>query len=197
MKAKEWLEKNVDFRREETEVRDNKGYYATMAVAGLVVGGVVGIAVVILQFAVSGHEAQQNWISIISGIALLVLVAYLIYMLLPMFRDSGISIDSKIATTLISAVCLIAPAILGIYLVMLVFMIVAALGVLWLALKMWGTSSSSSSGSYSAPRENHGPKQYELDDGTIVTENGFGSGYHGNDFHNYERNSDGTFSRTD
>lgn len=24
-----------------------------------------------------------------------------------------------------------------------------------------------------------------------------GSGFHGNDYHNYERNSDGTFSRTD
>lgn len=197
MKAKEWLKKNVDFHRDEAEVRENKGYCATMAAAGLITGAVTGILVVILQFAISGHEAQQNWISAVSIIAIVAMIAFLIYMLLPLFKDTTIEIGSKILTTLACIACLIVPFIIGIYAVILIFMAIAALAALWLALKVWGSSSSTSSSSYNPPKEDYGPQSYKLDDGTIVTENSFGGGYHGNDYHNYERNFDGTFSRTD
>lgn len=197
MKAKEWLKKNVDFRRDEAEVRENKGYYATMTAAGLIVGAVTGILVVILQFAVSGHEAQQKWISAVSVVAIVAMIAFLIYMLLPMFKDSKIEIGSKILTTLACIACLIIPFIVGIYAVILVFMALAALAALWLALKIWGSSSSTSSSSYQAPQERNDRGQITLEDGTVLTENSLGSGYHGNDYHNYERNSDGSFSRTD
>ena len=198
MKAKEWLEKNVDFRREDTEVRDNKGYCTTMAAAGLAVGLVTGILVIRLQLAISSHESQLTWVSIVSCIAIFSMIAFLIYMLLPLFKDPTITIGSKILTTLACIACLIIPFIIGIYAIILLFIAVVALGALWLGLKIWGSSaSSSSSHSYSAPRESNGPKSYKLDDGTTVTENSFTSGYHGSDHHDYERNTDGTFSRTD
>lgn len=197
MKAKEWFKKNVDFHRDETEVRDTKGYCATMAGAGLTTGAVTGILVVILQFAVSGHEAQQKWISAVSIIAIVAMMVFLIYMLLPLFKDTTTEIGSKILTTLACIACLVVPFIVGIYAVVLVFMAVAALAALWLALKVWGSSSSTPSSSYRPPKDDYGPKSYKLDDGTIITENSVGGGYHGSDYHNYERNYDGTFSRTD
>lgn len=197
MKTKEWIKENVDFRREEKEVRNNKGYCATMGAVGLIVGAATGILVIILQFAVSGHEAQQKWISAVSIIAIVAMIAFLIYMLLPLFKDSKIEMGSKILTTLACIACLIVPFIIGIYAVVLVFMALAALAALWLALKIWGSSSSTSSSSYRPPKEDYGPKSYKLDDGTTVTENSFGSGYRGSDYHDYERNIDGTFSRTD
>lgn len=198
MKAKEWIKENVDFRREEAEVRDNKGYCATMGAVGLIVGAVTGILVIILQFAVSGHEAQQYWISAVSVIAIAAMIAFLIYMLLPLFKDTSVEISSKILTTLACIACLIVPFVIGIYAIVLVFMVLAALAILWLALKVWGSSSSSSSSSnYMPPKEDYGPKSYKLDNGTTVTENSFGTGYRGSDYHDYERNIDGTFSRTD
>lgn len=197
MKAKEWLNKNVNFRRDEAEVRENKGYCATMAAAGLIVGAVTGILVIILQFAVSGHDAQQNWISAVSIIAIVAMIAFLIYMLLPLYKDSSIEIGGKVITTLVCIACLVVPFIVGIYAVVLVFMAIAALAALWLALKVWGSSSSTPSSSYRPPQDDYGPKSYKLDDGTTVTENSVGGGYHGSDYHNYERNYDGTFSRTD
>lgn len=196
MKAKEWIKENIDFHREDTEVRSNKGYCATMAAAGLAVGVVCGIIFIILQFAVSSHEAQQRWINIVAGIAILVMIAFFVYMLLPLFKDTSLTMGAKILTALLSVACLIVPFIAGVYLVMLVFMAVAALAALWLALKIWGSSSSSSSSSYRPPvHEDNGPKSYKLDDGTIVTENSFTSGYHGSDGNDYERNIDDTFSR--
>lgn len=197
MKAKEWLTQNVNFRRKDTEIRENKGYFATMAACGFIVGIITGIIVIILQFAVSNPESQQTWMNIISSIAIILMVGFLLYMLTPFFKASNITLGNKILTTLISIACLAIPFIIGIYAVMLLFMLVAALAALWLALKIWGSSSSSSSSSYSAPKENHGPEKYKLDDGTTVTENSFGGGFHGDDYHNYERNIDGTFTRTD
>ena len=197
MKAKEWIKENVDFRREETEVRSNKGYCATMAAAGLAAGVVTGIIFIILQLAISNYETQQRWTNTIASIVFFALIAFLIYMLLPLFKDGTSTIGTKMLTALLSVACLIVPFIIGIYLVMLVFMAIIALAVLWLALKTWSSSSSSSS-SYTPPvHEDHGPKSYKLDDGTIVTENSFTSGYHGNDGHDYDRNMDDTFTRAD
>ena len=198
MKAKEWIKKNVDFRRENTEVRDNKGYCATMAAAGLAAGIVTGILIIILQLAINSHESQQTWISIVSCAVIMTMLSFMIYMLLPMYKDLTITIGGKILTTLACVASLIIPFIIGIYAIILLFIAAFALAALWLGLKVWGSSaSSSSSHSYSAPRENNGPKSYKLDDGTTVTENSFTSGYHGSDHHEYERNIDGTFSRTD
>ena len=198
MKAKEWLTKNVDFSREETEVRNNMGYCATMAAIGFAVGIIVGILIIILQFAVSNPDTQQTWVNIIFAVGILAMLGYLVYMLLPLFKDKGVTIGSKVLTTLVSLVCLAGLFIIGIYLVVLLFMLVVALGALWLGLKVWASSSGTSSTSQiSAPREDYGPKSYKLDNGTTVTENSFTSGYHGDDSHDYERNLDGTFSRTD
>lgn len=198
MKTKEWLN-DLDFRREETEVRENKSYALTMAAGGLGMGVITGILVIIIQLVISGHDSQQAWINAVTyGIGALML-AYLVYMLLPLFKDTTVSIGSKIVTTLISLGSLIVPFIVGIYLVVLLFMLVVGLGTLYLCLKLWlsSSSSSSSSSSYSAPREDYGPERYELDNGAIVTENSFGGGWHGDDGHNYRREIDGTFSRED
>lgn len=197
MKAKEWLQKNVDFRRDDTEVRDNKGYCSTMAIAGLAVGIVTGVLVIILQLAISSYESQQTWISVISSIAIVTMLTFMIYMLFPLFKNSTIAFGGKIVTTILCLACLIIPFAIGIYAIVLLFIAVVALGVLWLGLKIWGASASTPSTSYRASRDEYGPKSYKLEDGTTVTENSVTSGYHGSDHHDYERNIDGTFSRID
>lgn len=197
MKTKEWFNQ-VDFRRNETEVRKNKSYALTMATGGFGMGVITGILIIILQFVISGRESQLAWTHGMTYLIGATMLAYMVYMLLPKYKDSTISVGSKIVTTLISLCCLIAPYIVGIYLVALLFILVVGLGTLYLALMLWGSSSNSSSStssSYRAPREDDGPKKYELENGTIVTEGAFG--YHGDDYHSYRRNCDGTFSRTD
>lgn len=198
MKTKEWFN-DLDFRREETEVRENKSYALTMAAGGLGMGVITGILIVILQLVVSSHESQQAWIHTVTYAIGALMLAYLVYLLMPLFKDQTISIGSKVVTTLISLGSLIVPFIVGIYLVILMFMLVVGLGTLYLCLKLWlsSSNSSSSSSSYSAPREEYGPERYELDNGAIVTENSFGGGWHGDDGHNYKREIDGTFSRKD
>ena len=121
-----------------------------------------------------------------------------IFMLLPVFADKSLSIADKICTTLISVGCLIGLFIAGIYITILLFMLVAAIVILWLALKVWlSSNTTSSSSSHHAPKQDYGPEKYKLDDGTTVTENSFGGGFHGDDYHNYEKNLDGTFTRVD
>ncbi len=197
MKIKEWFQKNVDISREETETRDNVGYCSTLAVVGLGMGMVTGILAFIIQMIVSGHDSQQTWTDVVAGIIVVAMLAYFVYLLLPLFVDKNVTVGQKVVTGLLGLVCLAVPFILGIYLIVLAVMIVAALAALWLALKVWGTSSSSSSG-YTPPaqNQNYGPEKYKLDNGTVVTETGFGD-YSGSDYHSYERNIDGTFSRKD
>ena len=199
MKIKEWITENVDFKRNDTEIRSNQGYGATMGAAGFATGILTGIIVIILQFAVSGHEAQETWINIVCAVALLAMVGYLIFMLMPVFADKSISAGDKAVTVLISIGCLIGLFIAGVYLTIFLFMLVAVIVVAWLALKVWlSSSTSSSSSSQPSPRQDyHGPEKYKLDDGTTVTENSFGGGFHGDDYHNYEKNPDGTFTRVD
>ena len=198
MKIKDWLTENVNFKRNSTEIRSNKGYGATMGAAGFATGIVTGIIIIILQFAVSNYDNQQTWINTVCAIALIAMVAYLIFMLLPVFADKNLTIADKICTTLISVGCLIGLFIAGIYITILLFMLVAAIVILWLALKVWlSSNTTSSSSSHHAPKQDYGPEKYKLDDGTTVTENSFGGGFHGDDYHNYEKNLDGTFTRVD
>jgi hypothetical protein len=169
-----------------------------MGAAGYGAGVIAGIIVIILQFAVSGHDAQEKWINIVFFATILILLSYLVFMLLPVFKAANSTIGNKIVSTLVALGCMIGMFIVGLYLTIFLFMIVAAIAICWLALKVWlSSNSSSSSNNYSTPREESGPKKYRLDDGTIVTEDSVGSGYHGDDYHSYEKNFDGTFTRTD
>lgn len=155
----------------------------------------MGICIVIAQFAVDGMEAQQNIVNVISVVGFAALIGLLVKLMLPLWK-SPMSSSGKVLYTFfvggVSFVCWL----LGIVLIYLVVILLA----LWLGLKIWSLTSSSpgsSSSGHQSPKDNNGPAKYKLDDGTIVTEDSFGSGFHGNDYHNYERNSDGTFSRTD
>ena len=165
-----------------------------MAAYSLFIALAMGICIVIVQFAVDGMEAQQNIVNVISVVGLAALIGLLVKLMLPLWKNS-MSSSGKVLYTLfvggVSFVCWL----LGIVLIYLVVILLA----LWLGLKIWSltSGSGSSSSNYHAPKENNGPAKYKLDDGTIVSEDSFGSGFHGNDYHNYERNSDGTFSRTD
>ena len=82
---------------------------------------------------------------------------------------------------------------------MILFMIVAILAILWLVFKVWlSSNSSSSSSSYKEPvKDDYRPEEYKLFDGTILTKNDYTDTYHGSDNHDYYRNIDGSFSRTD
>lgn len=145
MKIKEWLKEHVNFKREAEEVRDNKEYAITLGVVGLIAGAIMGIVIVILQMVLGSATSAQKTTNILSVVVILALIAYLIWLLLPMFKDPSLSISSKIATTVISLVCLAVPFIIGVYLVVLAIMAVVVVVVLWLGLKIWGSSSSSSS----------------------------------------------------
>ena len=197
MKVKEWIDENVNFRREETEVRDNKEYAYTFAGAGLCTGVVTGILLILVQFIVSGHEGQQTWSNIIFVAALALLVAFGCYLLMPLLKSPEVSIGSKIVTVLIALASALVPMIIAIWLVMIVFMIVVAIAVLLLALKVWASSNSGGGGNAPSHHDRpSGPDKYELDDGTVVTDQGFGS-YSGSDGHGYDRNMDGSFTRKD
>ena len=199
MKFNEWVKENVDFRREESEVRENKGYYATMGAAGLAVGVVAGIAIIILQFAVSNPQSQQNWINGVSIVAILAMIAFYVYMLLPAFKSPEIDTASKVTTAIISFLCIGGAFIAGVYITMILFMIVATLAVIWLVFKVWlSSNSSSSSSSYKAPKQDdYRPEEYKLLDGTTLTKNDYSDTYRGSDNHEYERDMYGNFSRTD
>ena len=60
MDIKKWYENNVNFRREESEVRDNKGYAYTLGAAGLIAGAATGVIVVILQTVLEGVSGSQS-----------------------------------------------------------------------------------------------------------------------------------------
>lgn len=196
MDIKKWINDHVNFRRGDTEVRDNKEYGYTFAGAGLCVGAVTGILLILIQFITSSHETQQTWSNIFFVVALALLIAFGWYMLTPLLKDSTRSVGSKVMTVLIALASAVIPMIIAIWLVMMVFMVVVAIGVLLLALKVWASSNSDGGSSSSHNNRSNGPDKYELDDGTIITDHGLGS-YSGSDGHSYERNMDGTFSRKD
>ena len=185
---------NLDRRLFDGKRGDFSPIVGQMAAYSLFIALAMGICIVIVQFAVDGMEAQQNIVNVISVVGLAALIGLLVKLMLPLWKSS-MSSSGKVLYTLfvggVSFVCWL----LGIVLIYLVVILLA----LWLGLKIWSltSGSGSSSNNYHAPKENNGPAKYKLDDGTIVSEDSFGSGFHGNDYHNYERNSDGTFSRTD
>ena len=140
MKFKEWIKNNIDFVREENEVRDNKGYVYTLALLGLVAGAAIGVIAIILQIVFGSAFASQTVLDIIVFVMVVALFAYLVWLLLPMFKDTTISIGSKVLTTLISLVCLAIPFIVGIYIVVLAVIAITAFAALWLAGKIWKSS---------------------------------------------------------
>lgn len=196
MNAKKWLDRNVDFKREDVEVRDNKGYCYTLAVVGIIMGAVTGVLAVILQFVIGSKASQEFWTNAIASVCVVIMLVYAGYLLLPMFKNPQIDLGSKVVTTLLALASLAVPFIVGIYVVVFAFMVVAAVAALWFAGKIWHSTAKASLRHTSRPQSQSGPTKYKLEDGTVVTDSGFGS-YRGDDGHNYESHIDGTFSRTD
>ena len=166
-----------------------------MAAYSLFIALAMGICIVITQFAVDGMEAQQNIVNVISIAGFAALIGLLVKLMLPLWKSPMPSSGKVLYSLFVGGVSFVCW-LLGIVLIYLVVILLT----LWLGLKIWSLTSSSpgsSSSGHQSPKDNNGPAKYKLDDGTIVTEDSFGSGFHGNDYHNYERNSDGTFSRTD
>lgn len=199
MKIKEWIRKiqeKVNLRREETEVRENKDYAITFAILGLITGMVVCTFIVIFQLFVSNLKTQNVLMQIVMNIGSIGLLAYVVWMLLPMFKSERTIVD-KVLTTLLALACAFIPYIIGIYLAMLFFFGLVILLVLWFAGKLMGWWVEDSARATSrAPRPSPGPEKFELSDGTVVTDTGFGS-YSGSDGHSYERGLGDTFTRKD
>ena len=189
MKIKEWIQKiqeKVNLRREETEVRDNKDYAITFAILGLITGMVVCTFIVIFQLFVSNLKTQNVLMQIVMNSGSIGLLAYVVWMLLPMFKSERTVVD-KVLTTLLALACAFVPYIVGIYLAMLFFIGLVVLFALWFAGKLlgWWVEDNARATSQ-APRPSPGPEKFELSDGTVVTDTGFGS-YSGSDGHSYER----------
>lgn len=145
MKIKEWFREHVSIKRGDTEVRDNKGYAFTLGTVGLITGAIMGIVVVILQMVLKSAESTQTAISVFSIVIVVALLAYLVWLLLPMYKSPDINIGSKITTTFLSLICLIIPFVIGVYIAVLAIMGIIIILILWFGLKIRGASSSSSS----------------------------------------------------
>lgn len=140
MKIKEWINENVDLKREENEVRDYKGYGFTLAAVGLIGGAATALIAVIMQTIFGSAAASQTILDIIVFAIVVALLAYLVWLLLPMFKDSTISIGSKVLTAVIALVCLAVPFIIGVYLIVLAVIALVGFVALWLVGKIWGSS---------------------------------------------------------
>lgn len=140
MRIKEWIRDNVSLKRGDTEVRDYKGYGYTLGVVGLAAGGAMAIIVFIVQMIMGSATSSETVVNIIATAIIVALLAYLVWLLLPMFKDSSISIGSKVLTTVIALASLAVPFIIGIYVVVLAVIAVIGLAALWLGLKLLGSS---------------------------------------------------------
>ena len=130
MRIKEWIRDNVSLKREDTEVRDYKGYGYTLGVVGLAAGGAMAIIVFIVQMIMGSATSSETVVNIIATAIIVALLAYLVWLLLPMFKDSSISIGSKVLTTVIALASLAVPFIIGIYVVVLAVIAVIGLAAL-------------------------------------------------------------------
>ena len=140
MKIKEWINENVDLKREENEIRDYKGYGFTLAAVGLVAGAATAFVTIILQTVFGSASASQTIVNFVATAIVVALIAYLVWLLLPMFKDSGISIGNKILTTVICLACVAIPFMIGIYLIVLAAIALVGIAALWIVGKIWGTS---------------------------------------------------------
>jgi len=147
MKLKQWIKKNVNFSRGDTEVRDNTGYGYTLAAAGFLGGVLTGIVVIILQMVFTNHNTVQTLTDIVSWIIAIALFAYMVYLLLPFYQSGAAGIGGMVLKTLFALACVAVPFVVGIYFVALMAIALIALGGLWLIGKMMGTKSKSSNNS--------------------------------------------------
>ena len=145
MKVKEWCDENLDFRREENEVRDNKGYCYTLAAVGLMGGVATGVLAVILQIILGDASFLQTVLDIVAYAIVAALLAYLIWLLLPMFKDPQIAVSAKVKTSLLSLACIAVPFIIGMYLILIAVIALIVLVAFWFAGKMWGVSEKANS----------------------------------------------------
>ena len=200
MKVNEWVQKirkKANLRREETEVRENKAYAVTFAIVGVIAGMIVCTLLVILQFAVSDSKALEVVGQTIMNIVFVILLAYIVWMLLPAYKSSECTIMDKVLTTLLALVCVYVPYTIGIYLAMFFFVGLVVLIALYVFSKLLNIWVDDNNRSFSRPpRPSSGPEKFKLDDGTVLTDTGFGS-YSGDDGHSYDRNYGDTFTRKD
>ena len=78
MNIKEWMSENIDFRREETEVRDYKGYGFTLAAVGLIAGAATAFIAIILQTVFGSASASQTIVDFVATAIVVALIAYLV-----------------------------------------------------------------------------------------------------------------------
>lgn len=140
MNIKEWIKDNVEFRRKETEIRDNQGYGATLAAAGLLTGAGLAIIVIILQMVMGSATAAQSVVNVIFTISGVALLAYLVWLLLPMYKNDSISIGSKVVTSLIALASIIIPFVIGAYIVVLAAIVLVFTAAFWIFGKIWSSS---------------------------------------------------------
>lgn len=200
MKVNEWFQKirkKANLRREETEVCENKAYAVTFAIVGVIAGMIVCTLLVILQFAVSDSKTLEVVGQTIMNIVFVILLAYIVWMLLPAYKSSECTIMDKVLTTLLALVCVYVPYTIGIYLAMFFFVGLVVLIALYVFSKLFNMWVGDNNRSFSRPpRPSSGPEKLKLDDGTVLTDTGFGS-YSGDDGHSYDRNYGDTFTRKD
>ena len=140
MNIKKWIKDNVEFRREETEIRDNQGYGATLAAVGLLTGAGLAVIVIILQMVMGSATAAQSVVNVLFAISGVAMLAYLVWLLLPMYKNDSISIGSKVVTSLIALASIIIPFVIGAYIVVLAAIVLVFTAAFWILGKIWSSS---------------------------------------------------------
>lgn len=122
-----------------------------MAMYSLCIALIMGICIVITQFAVDSMETQQSIVNVISIVGFVVLIGLLVKLMLPLWQ-STMSTSGKALYTLfvggVSFVCWL----LGILLIYLVVILLA----LWVGLKIWQLASGNNTSNSNQSHKTHG-----------------------------------------
>lgn len=147
---KQWLNQNVDFKRDDAEIRDYKGYGYALTAAGFGAGMLLGLIAFIAQSGLVSPNLEETIANTAGSVLTFGLLAYMIWLILPFLQSSEKTIGDKALMTLFGFVCVIAPFIAGVYIFLLLLIVVFGLGLIYIFLKIMfpGQGKSKSGSSY-------------------------------------------------
>lgn len=128
----EWL-KIIKETRETSKILTTKGYALFSGIVGLTFGIVVGLIALAMQLA-SQDVNQSILFKVITGIAIMGLLAYAIWISYPMMIERTESLMTKLLTAFVVLILTTAGFMLGVYGIMLILVVVIAYFVLKIAL---------------------------------------------------------------
>lgn len=96
---KQWLNQNVDFKRDDAEIRDYKGYGYALAAAGFGAGMLLGLIAFIAQSGLVSPNLEETIANTAGSVLTFGLLAYMIWLILPFLQCSEKTIGDKALMT--------------------------------------------------------------------------------------------------